>query len=313
MNEVAFITSGFLPVPETKGGAVESLVQNLIDENEKQKKKKFIIFSIYEKEAEKKSQSYKNTEFLFYRPFFLIRIMDLLLFYIVTFLFKKEKKTSYKFIIQRLFYLNYVSKKLKKNNYNSIVVENNATLFLALKWRKNYIKYKGKYYFHLHNDISNLYGCKKIIEGCRKIFTVSKYISKIVEKKLIYDSNNIHILMNCIDINKFNSSYSQNEKQKLRKKLNIDRKDKVIIFVGRTIQEKGILELIKAFNNSKNKNWKLLLIGSSGFDINIKSQFEEKIYLECKNNKNIIFTGYVPYANLGIYYSYKKKRSLLDT
>ena len=33
MNDDAFITSGFLPVPATSGGAVETLVQNLIDEN----------------------------------------------------------------------------------------------------------------------------------------------------------------------------------------------------------------------------------------------------------------------------------------
>ena len=49
MNDDVFITSGFLPVPATKGGAVETLVQNLIDENEIIKNNKFTVLSIYDK------------------------------------------------------------------------------------------------------------------------------------------------------------------------------------------------------------------------------------------------------------------------
>ncbi len=33
-NEIAVITSGFLPIPASKGGAVENLIQNIINENE---------------------------------------------------------------------------------------------------------------------------------------------------------------------------------------------------------------------------------------------------------------------------------------
>ena len=59
MKNIAIITSGFLPVPATKGGAVENLIVNLLNENEKNKKIKFEIFSIYDQDALNKSKKYE--------------------------------------------------------------------------------------------------------------------------------------------------------------------------------------------------------------------------------------------------------------
>ena len=47
--KVAVITSSNLPVPSTKGGAVENLIVNLLKENEVQNKINFQIFSTYDK------------------------------------------------------------------------------------------------------------------------------------------------------------------------------------------------------------------------------------------------------------------------
>lgn len=302
MKYNAFITSGFLPVPAAKGGAVESLVQNLINENETNELSRFVVFSIYDKEAKNQSIKYKNTEFIFYKPNILIKIIDIILYTVLTTIFRKEKKTSYRFLIQRMMYINYVSKKLKKEDYKSVIIENNATLFLALKLRKNYKKYEGRYYFHLHNDITSFYGCKNIIQNCQRIITVSNYISKIVEEKLDYNQNNIKVLKNCIDMNRFNDSYSKLEIDNEKKKLGININEKIIVFVGRTIKEKGIMEVVKAFNKCSEDDWTLLIVGSSGFDIKVKSDFERKLQKETKDNKKIKFTGFIPYQKLGIFY-----------
>ena len=48
---IAIITSGYLPVPATKGGAVESIVENIIEKNEKNKNLKLTIFSMSENRA----------------------------------------------------------------------------------------------------------------------------------------------------------------------------------------------------------------------------------------------------------------------
>ena len=61
--KIAVITSGFLPVPPSKGGAVENLLYNLIKENEVNEKFEFEIFSIYNEEASKIAKEYKKTKF----------------------------------------------------------------------------------------------------------------------------------------------------------------------------------------------------------------------------------------------------------
>ena len=51
MKKIAIVTNGILPLPAVKGGGAETLVQQLLDENEKQQKYKFIIYSVLDKQA----------------------------------------------------------------------------------------------------------------------------------------------------------------------------------------------------------------------------------------------------------------------
>lgn len=67
---------------------------------------------------------------------------------------------------------------------------------------------------------------------------------------------------------------------------------KYYLYVGRLVQEKGILKLLKFF---KNTNKKLVVIGDGPLRI--------KIYKEYKKNKNIVF---IPYSNKKTVFSYLK-------
>lgn len=53
MINIAIVTSGYLPVPASKGGAVENIVESWMIENEKYQKVKFTIFSIDDEKARK--------------------------------------------------------------------------------------------------------------------------------------------------------------------------------------------------------------------------------------------------------------------
>ena len=53
MKMIAIVTNGILPFPAVKGGGAETLVQQLLDENEKQQKYKFIIYSVLDKKLYK--------------------------------------------------------------------------------------------------------------------------------------------------------------------------------------------------------------------------------------------------------------------
>ena len=50
-KKVLLITPGMFPVPAVSGGAVETLITNLLDVNEKQKKVSFILTSVFDKKA----------------------------------------------------------------------------------------------------------------------------------------------------------------------------------------------------------------------------------------------------------------------
>ena len=55
MKRIAIIDNGVLPIPSVLGGAVETLVQLLVDTNEKEKQMLFEIFSIDNADARQKA------------------------------------------------------------------------------------------------------------------------------------------------------------------------------------------------------------------------------------------------------------------
>ena len=251
--KIAVITSGFLPVPPTKGGAVENLLYNLIRENEKKKNLKFEIFSVWDEKAEKVSREYKSTTYQFIKINKLICVLDKLMFLIAKNILRKENSQSYRYIFQRLYYLNKCSKLLKSNDYDKVLLENHPTQYLALKWRKNYLKYTGRYYYHCHNEFPSTYGCDEIIRNTKKIICVSQFIADSISKILDIPKQKFVVLRNCIDTSRFSKNISNEEKNELRKKYSIEEKNKILLFTGRIVPEKGVEELVEALKNVKEK------------------------------------------------------------
>lgn len=75
-------------------------------------------------------------------------------------------------------------------------------------------------------------------------------------------------------------------------------KDNYILFLGRIVPEKGIHYLIEAFN--KLKTDKKLVIAGGSSDTN---EYYQELKEKAKNNKNIIFTGFVQGKELEELYS----------
>jgi len=107
---------------------------------------------------------------------------------------------------------------------------------------------------------------------------------------------------NGIDTKYFSDNISTNNKNKLLNTLKILKNDFVFCYVGRVVKDKGINELISAFNelNLKNKNCKLIIVGKIENEIDPISKISMGII---KKNKNIILTGFKndvrPYLSIG--------------
>lgn len=300
---LAVITSGFLPVPATKGGAVENLIVNLINENETNKKIKFSIFSIYDKDAKEKSNKYNYTEFKFIKVNGFVKFMDKLMFFVAKNILKKENSHSYRFIFQRLAFLNKVSKILKRENFDKVLLENHPTQYLALKWRKNYIKYNGRYYYHCHNEFPGTYGCDEIIRKTKLFICVSQYRANNVKNYLGIEEEKFVVLKNGIDKNLFEKEYSAKDYDNLKRNYGINDDEKILLFVGRIVPGKGIKELIEALTMVKHQKYKLLVAGAALNSLNIKTRYEEEISDAVSKVKDkVIFTGFIDYKKLGIIY-----------
>ncbi|CDE83500.1 putative uncharacterized protein [Clostridium sp. CAG:273] len=128
---------------------------------------------------------------------------------------------------------------------------------------------------------------------------VSNFIKSSLEKKLEIDKDKCVVLRNGIDTKKFSITIDEIEKQKIKKKYNINDDDKILLFTGRLVKEKGIKELLEALSKVQIKNLKLLVVGSSLNNINVKTKYEIEIEeLVKKINKNVIFTGFVEYKEI---------------
>lgn len=305
MEKITLIMSSVLPVPATKGGAVENLLENIVKFQEFRNEIDLNIISAYDYEAYTKSRKYPHTNFTFVKLSKLSKCIDKIILFIASKILKKDNLMAYSFICQRMEYYRKISKIIANDDYGKLVFENSAGLYLCLKWKKNYKKYMGKYYYHCHNAVRMNFGCEKIIRDTKKFIGVSDYIlSDLSENLGEYVKESSVVLRNCVEESRFGKNISVDEAKQLRKKYNIKENDRVILFTGRLTKEKGILELLEAIKKCKTENIKLIVVGSFFFDTNVQSEFEKKLkeYKDELKDK-LVFTGFVEYEN--IYKIYK--------
>lgn len=304
---VTFLTAGILPVPAVKGGAVESLVETLLRSNEVSCRYRFKVFSIWSEEAHAFSKSFRCADFLFLRPPAFVQALDRALFGIARGLFKKRNVSAYRYLFQRIWYVRSLAKAISRDDFGVLVVENHPSIYLALKLRDNFKRYRGSYCYHLHNEFDEFYGCKKIAQNAASVISISDFIQKSYRRKIggLGDSQ-CKILYNCVDCASFEDSSPISKSRELRKTLGIKPSDFVYLFCGRLTPEKGVHELLQAFSNIAESipNAKLLIVGSAFFGSDISSDFEGKIRDLAKAlGERVVFTGYVGHENMPVVYA----------
>lgn len=160
------------------------------------------------------------------------------------------------------------------------------------------------YVTHGHFDKSS----KKIVEYLTKFYCDTTATELIVPTNKTYRlfkenykfEKNIHIIPTGIEVDRFfKENVNKKEVDRLRKNLNLSKRDTVIIFVGRLAQEKNIEFLLNAEKRiiNNHSNIKLLIVGD-GPDKEKLEMFSRKLGIE----KNVIFTGKVAWDDMPVYY-----------
>lgn len=294
MDNIAIISAGVLPLPAVRGGAVESLIDFILNENEVENKVKITVFSIYNEDAEKLAKKYMFSSFEYIRINKRIEKLILIINKILNKLLKKKLNLNN-------LYIKKVCKIINGNDYDHIIIEN----------RPDYVPFlskltKTKVSLHIHNDYLNedLKKGRVILDDCFKVITVSKYISNRLLTLGDKYNNKAFVLKNCTDTNRFNKENYSNFRRSFRERNNICKNDIVIMFSGRIHPTKGIKELMIAFKNISYTNCKLLVVGSSWYGNNEKTAFMNEIE-ELSNDikEKIIFTGFVPFSDMPMIHS----------
>lgn len=101
-----------------------------------------------------------------------------------------------------------------------------------------------------------------------------------------------HGNINGVDMEEYNPLlFSEQEKEVLKQKYHISKDDFVFLFVGRLVIDKGLRELVMAFDriSEEYKNVKLILVGPKENENNPK---KKKMFSVIQSNPNIISVGY---------------------
>ncbi len=279
--KICIIPPQNLPVPAVKGGAVEGLIDLLIEENESQKKMDITVISIYDKEAKEKSKSFIHTKFIYIRY---LKILDKI-FYILDSVLRKYLKYDKAVFLYTLI----IQKKLKKHNFDFIIIES-ADPRLTLNSKRN------KTIGHIHG---HMHGTELMKSRFCKFIAISNYIKhEFLQNSDILDQD-VFVLKNAIDLNKYQTELTQ---EAAKQRISINENNKMILFVGRIIPEKGIKELIMAFKMIKTPNYRLVVIGSSNFGSKEVTEFENEIFNLISSDNRIVYKGFVQNDQLSLYY-----------
>lgn len=281
--KIAILTSGILPVPAVQGGAVETLTDHYLEYNERHRLHDITVFSVAHPAVQ--GDSRLASEVNHYR-------------YIDTSsLWAKVRKrlhglmhphTYYHYSID--YFLVQAMKEVCKDDYDVVLLENRPAYALQLKGRT-----KPRIVYHLHNDFvnNNLKEGRELYASATRILTVSDYIRGRVETCGSEEDKTVTV-HNGIDLEAFARPSALTRQQ-----TGCQEDDFVMVFSGRLVREKGIVELIEAMHQLKDvPRLKLLVMGSSFFDNARGDQgfVEELKHRAAGLSDRIVFTGYVKHA-----------------
>lgn len=286
--KIAIITAGRLPVPATKGGAVETKLDYILAYNAVHHLHDITMYSISpDKNYLKDIGTTENHYFHVNNKSFLFRLGQKIHKYF-------NKKSYYDSHIEYFLFL--CLRHLKSQKYDVIITTNRPgyTEKIARITQAPII-------LQLNNDYlnPNIKNASRIKDLCSGIITCSHYINRLASSVSCEKEIPVITVHNGIDISRF-----VNATPISRDVLGINDDDFLVVFSGRIIPEKGVLELIQSIKLIHDiKGIKLLIIGASFFGTDESvSPYMKQLILESEPIKDkVVFTGYVDYADMPAY------------
>ena len=282
--KICIVTGCQLPIPDVMGGAVERLVTLLIEDNEKYGDYEFTVVTVYNYKACDLQKNFYNTHFVNIR--YPQRIINFL-------------QWRYKYLVERITkrahpYLAGANRQIDKflmkhGGEFDLIVNECADSLSLLRVAKKYGKNKLCRHFHYVEppivEFDSIYG---------STISISNYVRKHFLTHSIIPYSRNYLLYNCIDEKRFNNRINKEDVDMIRRTFGFEKKDFIVLYCGRIIQEKGVKELIEAIKKVNDSHVKLLIIGASNFGDNKCGVYEKDVQNLLKSmGEKVRFTGYL--------------------
>lgn len=300
-KKILLIPPLLLPVPAVGGGAIETLITNLLDVNEIEQQCEFFVFSAYSEEAAK--HHYQHATVIYFKndvpmdnrfrllwPLWVLYRFFMAVGNFVSFhLFGKKLRRLKK----AEFYMCFLTRHIRPD----IVVNEAGAREALLSFLTSFVG-KDFCFEHIHYSKAEKLSVREIVPNS---ISISRYVRSCWVVHDIPGRN--EVLYNGIALSQFQHRLSEEARQKERAALNIRDDETVVLFCGRLIPEKGVAQLLDAFDRLVDFPVKLLLVGSAAFSANKMTEFSQQILHRAQEMPNVLPMGYIPNDQLPIYYN----------
>lgn len=285
INKVCIVSPGVLPIPDVLGGAVERLITMIVQTNELEHMFDITVITCPNATARELQKKYKHSEFVnikYYNNEFVKKWGNKIKWHLNAW-FNRDS-------ILLDFLSSPVNRYLRKNSnkFDFIVSEcSNPTFCSSI----SKVIGKNKIAVHLHG---NLKASNRLEMVFGNVFSVSDFIREQYSVGSSLPKDRMLTIFNGIATDKFSKKQSDADKCKLRCQLGLNDDDFVLVFCGRIVPDKGVLELIHALLSINEDKIKLIILGSSNFGLGDFGDYPIKVKKLSEENKDrIIFTGFI--------------------
>lgn len=280
MYKICVIMGGVMPVPAVCGGAIETLVTSIAKKYSPEDGYELTICSVFHPEAVKEAANYPDVHFVWTHTRQLKYLFLHALFLAIRIGTGKSIRS-----LQR--HYNEITKVFEQEKFDLIVAEGGDTQAIV-EIAKGYKREQFVNHVHIH-----YLPPENIVKAYGHVIGVSGFVTKEYLKVCSQPVKG-HVLQNGINTELFRKQVSESGKRNIRRRLGVKENDFVVLFVGRIMQIKGVLELITAVLELEDASIKLLIMGSANSGKFTFSSYEKKVKeLAEKNKDRILFTGYV--------------------
>lgn len=290
MRKVCVIMGGVMPVPAVCGGAIETLITSIVKRYSPAAGFALTICSVYHPEAVKAAEKYPQVRFFWTHT----RAMKNLFLHAF---FLGIRMTTGKCIRPLQRHYNEIAELFRREKFDLILAEGGDTQAIV-EIAQGYRREQFVNHVHIH-----YLPPKNIVENYGHVIGVSEFVTREYQKACHRPVEG-HVLRNAVDVELFSRAVPKERTRQLREKLGLTEQDFVVLYVGRIMEIKGVLELMRAVTGIEDQHIKLLIMGSANAGKWAYSPYEKKVKaLAQANPERILFTGYVDNAEVYQYAS----------